>query len=105
MSRKSRLWVGITFFIVLMFNYAVIGFPLYRKASSLNDKATTMLMNRIKSGKALKNASEEEYILDIFRREKAAIDQKLFMLNLISISIAIVIASWTAFGLVFHKRK
>ena len=79
--------------------------PLVTKAMSLNDKSTTMLMNKVKSGHALRTSSEEEYILDIFRREKAAIAWKLVIVNVVSLTIAIAIVSWTLFGLVTQKKK
>lgn len=105
MNRKSRAWIGITLFVVLLFNYAMIGLPLYRKAINLHDKATTMLMKQIKSGNALRTSSEEDYILEIFRREKMSIDRKLLILNSIGITLAILIASWTVFGLIVPKRR
>lgn len=103
MTRSKRIWIGVTLLIVLAFNYSVFGFPLYRKAASLNDKATVMLMNKIKSGKVLKG-SDDEYILDIFRREKIAIDRKLLVLNSLAISFAIIIGSWVVFGLVSRRN-
>ena len=104
MTRKARLWIGATLIIILAFNYGVIGMPLIRKAVSLNDKATTMLMAKVKSGHVLRSSSEEEYLYDIFRREKAAIDTKLVILNAVGITLLIIIASWTAFGLIIKKR-
>ena len=105
MTRKARLWTGATLIIILAFNYGIIGMPLMRKAASLNDKATTMLMKKIKTGNALRTSSEEDYILDIFRREKEAITRKLIILNAISLTIVVVITSWTLFGLVIGKDK
>lgn len=103
MTRSKRIWIGVTLLIILAFNYSIFGFPLYRKAVSLNDKATVMLMNKIKSGKVLKG-SDDEYILDIFRREKIAIDRKLLVLNSLAISFAIIIGSWVVFGLVSRRN-
>jgi len=98
------MWTGVTLIIILAFNYSIFGFPLYRKAASLNDKSTVMLMKQIKSGSLLKGA-EEDYILDIFRREKAAIDRKLLILNAAAATLLILITSWMVFGLLFSKRK
>lgn len=105
MTREVRLWTGITFFVILAVNYGIIGFPLYRKAVSLHDKATTMMIGKIKSGNVLRTSAEEDYILDIFRREKASIDKKLFILNSVTITVLIFITSWTVFGLVAYRRK
>lgn len=105
MTREVRLWTGITFFVILAVNYGIIGFPLYRKAVSLRDKATTMMIGKIKSGNVLRTSAEEDYILDIFRREKASIDKRLFILNSATVTLIILIVSWTAFGLLAGKKK
>jgi hypothetical protein len=44
-------------------------------------------------------------MLDIFRREKALIDKRMFMLNCASASIFVILASWTLFGLISRKEK
>jgi hypothetical protein len=79
--------------------------PLIRKAASLNDKATKILMSKIKSGNALRTSSEEDYILDIFRREKESVARRLTGVNVISLTILIVVGSWTLFGLVLPGKK
>ena len=105
MTRKARIWIGATLVLILAFNYGIIGMPLIRKAMSLNDKATAMLMQKIKSGNALRSSSEEDYVFDIFRREKETITRKLVVLNAISLTVLVVIGSWTLFGLVLPKKK
>ena len=105
MTRKARLWTGATLVLILAFNYGLFAMPLIRKAISLNDKSTTMVMGKIKSGHVLRTSSEEEYILDIFRREKASIAWKLVVVNAVSLTILIAIGSWTLFGLVLPKKK
>ena len=105
MTRKARLWIGATLVLILAFNYGLFGMPLIRKAMSLNDKTTTMLMGRVKAGHSLRTSAEEEYLLDIFRREKASIAWKLVMVNAASLTILIIIGSWTLFGLVMPKKK
>ncbi|MDP3804848.1 MAG: hypothetical protein Q8Q87_04785 [Candidatus Omnitrophota bacterium] len=104
-SRNARLWIGVTLLTMLAVNYGIIGLPLYRKAASLHDKATTVLIKQIKSGNALKTSAEEEYILEIFRREKGSIDRKLLILNSAAVTIVIIIVSWTGFGLLVSKKK
>jgi hypothetical protein len=94
-----------TLILILAFNYGLFGMPLIRKAMSLNDKATKVLMAKIKTGNALRSSSEEDYILDIFRREKEAVTHKLIVWNAISLTCLILILSWTAFGLVINKKK
>ena len=104
MSRNARIWIGLTLLFILAFNYSVIGFPLLRKSAAIHDKSTTMLMKQIKSGKALKSG-EDEYILEVFAREKTAIDSKVLILNCVAASLLIIIASWTIFGLIVHRKK
>ena len=105
MTRKARLWIGATLILILAFNYGIFGMPLIRKAMSINDKATKMLMTKIKSGNVLRSSSEEDYVFDIFRREKETITRKLVILNAISLTILVVIGSWTLFGLVLPGKK
>ena len=105
MTRRARLWVGATLILILAFNYGIIGLPLIRKAIYLNDKATKMLMTKIKSGNALRTSSEEDYVLDVFRREKDSITRKLIVVNVISLTFVIIIGSWTLFGLVMPRKK
>ena len=104
MTHKARIWIGITLLIVLAFNYAIIGFPMIKRASSIENKSKAMLISQIKSGKVLKN-SEDEFILEILKREKASVDRKILVLNGIAISLVIVVISWTAFGLLFHRKR
>jgi hypothetical protein len=99
------LWTGATLVLILAFNYGLIGMPLIRKAMSLNDKATTVLMNKIKSGNVLRTSSEEEYILDIFKRERESVIRRLVVVNAVTLTLVIIIASWTLFGLVLPKKK
>ncbi|MDO8525061.1 MAG: hypothetical protein Q7S07_01050 [Candidatus Omnitrophota bacterium] len=105
MTRKGRLWIGGTLILILAFNYGLIGMPLIRKAASLNDKATKILMGKIKAGHALRSSAEEDYILDIFRREKESVTRKLIVVNAIALTFVIIIGSWTLFGLVALKKK
>lgn len=105
MTRKARLWTGATLILILAFNYGLIGMPLIRKAISLNDKSTTALMSKIKSVHALRTLSEEEYIMDIFKRERESVIRKLVVVNAIALTLVIIIGSWTLFGLVMPKKN
>ena len=105
MTKKARVWTGATLILILAFNYGLVGMPLIRKAMSLNDKTTTMLMGKVKAGHSLRTSSEEEYILDIFRREKASVAWQLVIVNAISLTIVVAIISWMLFGLVVSNKK
>ena len=100
MSRTSRMWIGITLFAVLLINYVIIGFPLFKKASSIDSRYKSTMIRQLKSA-----SSEEEYLLDIFRRERSAVARNILVLNTVSLSFLIIIGSWTAFGLIFRKGK
>lgn len=104
MSRKARLWIGITLFIILALNYAIIGIPLIKKERSIRNKANAILIRQVKSGNMFKG-SDEEFVLELFRKEKAVLDRNILILNCVVISAAIIIASWTIFGLILHKRR
>ena len=96
MTRKARLWVGATLLAVLFLNYAITGIPLYNRKNYLQAKVKSIIVT---------NNSEDEYFLEIFRRERASIDKKIVMVNCVGLSLAIIIASWTIFGLIIYKRK
>jgi hypothetical protein len=104
MTRKARIWTGATLLLVIAINYAIIGLPLMRKSASLQDKYRDILIKQVKSGTIFKD-SEGEYILEVFKREKSGIERKLLVLNLAGVSLAVLIASWTVFGLIAHKKR
>lgn len=104
MSRKSRLWIGLTLFIVLVFNYAMIGVPLIKKSVTIQKRSRDIIIRHVKSGDIL-SGSDEDYVLELFRREKSLIDRNLLVLNSITISLVILIASWTVFGIIMGNRK
>ena len=104
MARESKLWLGGTLLAVLIFNYAIFAFPLYQKSNSIKEKYKSILIKQVKSGEMMKS-TEDEYMLELFRREKSAIDGKLGLLNCLAASFAIIIASWTAFSWLIHKKK
>jgi hypothetical protein len=90
--------------MVLAINYAAIGVPLLSKSASIKERYKAILIKQAKSETMFKG-SEDEYMLDIFRREKALIDKRMFMLNCASASIFVILASWTLFGLISRKEK
>jgi len=103
MTRKARLWVGITLLAVIVLNYALIGIPMMRRSAAVEKRSKEIIEKRMKS-RSFFRLSDDEYMLELFRREKAAIDRNIFILNLGAASLLIVAGSWTAFGLIFHKR-
>lgn len=103
MNPKARLWVGVTLLIVILINYILIGVPLLSKSHSIQGKAKAILIKQAKSA-GIFNNSDDDYLLDIFRKEKSAIDTKITILNAVAATLAFFAASWTVFGLIF-KRK
>ncbi|MFA5146151.1 MAG: hypothetical protein WC515_02065 [Candidatus Omnitrophota bacterium] len=103
MIRKTRIWIGATLFLVLAFNYVLIGVPLFHRKAAVEDRARAIIVKQAKADKVFKN-SEEEYLLDIFRREKAGLERNILTLNGIGATLVILLASWVAFGLIV-KRK
>lgn len=100
MSRKARLWVGVTLFGVLVINYCLIGMPLFKKASSIDDRYKAAMLKQLKSG-----GQEEEYLLDIFRRERSGLARNILVLNTVSLSLLVIITSWTVFGLILRNKR
>jgi hypothetical protein len=103
MNPKARLWVGATLLIVILANYALIGVPLMSKSSSIKARAKVILVKQAKSNSIFNN-SDDEYLLDVFRREKSAIDNKITILNAVTATLAFIAASWTIFGMVFRRK-
>jgi len=96
MTHKARAWTGITLLLVLIINYMIIGMPLIKRRAYIKHRANDILV--------VKNA-DDEYILDIFRREGISVNKKIRVVNSVGISLAVIIASWTIFGLIFSKKS
>jgi hypothetical protein len=95
MTRKARLWVGVTLLVVLGINYAMIGMPLLKRKEYIQKRSRAMLL--------VKN-SDDEYMADIFRKERFDVEKKIKIVNSVGISITVLVASWTVFGLVFPGK-
>lgn len=104
MTRKARLWTGVTIFVILALNYAAFAIPLAKRSSSIEERAMVMMREDFESGKALKG-SDNDYILQILKKEKMAIDRKLGLLNIAAASLAIIVASWTLFGVILNRGR
>ena len=92
MSRKARIWIGLTLLAVILFNYLAIGIPLYKRMNSLDNKV-----------KMFTKHSEDTYVIDVLKREMVTIDKKIVVLNCVAVSVAIIIMSWMIFGLAVHR--
>jgi len=103
MTKKARLWIGVTIMALLLFNYAAFMIPLSRRSSSLEERLNVIMVKQFNSGKILKN-SEDDYIIGILKKERTAIAGKIDTLNLAAASLGIIIASWTMFGLIGRKK-
>ena len=102
-TRKARLWVGATLLVILGINYALVGFPLYKKSESIVEAAKGIYLKQAKSNKILQG-TRDEYLLDVFRREKNTVDRAFLILNCVSVTALVVILSWVIFGM-FRKKK
>jgi hypothetical protein len=89
--------------LVVAFNYAMIGFPLKGRISSLENRSKALITAQIKSGGILKD-SDDAFILEILKKEKVSVGKKVALLNCVAASLVILIASWTVFGLIGRKR-
>lgn len=103
MSKKARLWIGTTLLTIIIFNYIVMGVPLYRKMASLEAKIKVMMIKQVNAGEILKD-SEDNYIIDVLRKESIALDKKIVILNCVAVSVIIIMISWIAFGLIVHRE-
>lgn len=103
MTRKARIWIGTTLLAIIIFNYIIIGVPLYRKRGSLENRIKTMMIKQVKSDQVLKD-SGDNYIIDILKKETIALNKRMVVLNCVAISVIIIIISWIAFGLVLYRE-
>lgn len=103
MSKKARLWLGITLLLALALNYIIVGAPMIRRAEALKVESRAILLKYAKS-QATFTDMENDYLLQIFRKEQASIDRQVLILNCASATAGLLIISWTAFG-VLHSKK
>jgi hypothetical protein len=103
MTRKARLWAGATLLIIMAINYAAIGVPLYRMMASLESRINIMVIRQVKSGEVLKN-SEDNYIIDVLKREAINLHKKIVILNCVAVSVTVIVISWMAFGFFISRE-
>ena len=102
MSRKARIWIGATLLAIIAFNYIAIGFPLYKNMTSLEKRTKEIMVRQLKSGEPFKN-SDDNYVVDILKKEIINLDRKLVILNCVAVSVAAMIISWIVFGLITQR--
>jgi hypothetical protein len=103
MSKKTRIWIGTTLLVIIAFNYIAIGLPLYRKIASLENKIKVIMIKQVKSEQVFKD-SEDNYIIDILKRETINLDRKIIILNCVAVSVVIIVMSWIVFGLIICRE-
>jgi hypothetical protein len=103
MSRKAKLWLGITLFLALAANYIIIGAPMIRRAEALKVETRAILIRYANSGSTFTDM-ENDYLLQIFRKEQANIGRQILFMNCASATAGLLIISWTAFGVLHGKR-
>ena len=104
MSRRARIWIGTTLLVIIAFNYAAIGLPLYRNMVSLESRTREMVTRQAKAGGIFKN-TEDNYVIDVLKKEIINLDRKLVILNCVAVSVAAVIVSWMVFGLIARRSE
>jgi len=103
MSRKARLWIGATLFVALALNYIIIGAPLIRRSEALKIEMRALLIKYAKSSANFMDM-ENDYLLQVFRKEQSTLNWQILLLNCASATIALLVVSWTAFGMLHSKR-
>ena len=102
MSRKARIWIGTTLLAIIAINYAIIAYPLYHKVLYINDNTKALIIKDAKA-KGIFKGNENEFLLDLFRKERSNINRKIVVLNCVSASFLLIVISWTLFGLIVRK--
>lgn len=103
-TKKARIWIGVTILIVIGFNYTLIGFPLMQRSDSLIKESRIILQKQAKS-KKLALTTRENYLLDLYRKERISTQRGLLILNCIAASLAIGTISWIIFGIWAHRKE
>lgn len=103
MSKKARMWLGITLLLALAVNYIIIGAPIIRRNEALKIESRAILLKYAKSGSTFTDM-ENDYLLQIFRKEQANLGRQILILNCASATLGLLIISWTVFG-VLHSKK
>ena len=103
MSPKARMWLGITFLLALAVNYIIIDAPMIRRAEALKVEARAILIKYAKSTQTFTDM-ENDYLLQIFRKEQTNIGRQILVLNCASATLGLLIISWTVFGVLHGKR-
>jgi hypothetical protein len=103
MSNRARLWLGVTLLLALAANYIMIGAPMIRRSEALNIESRAILIKYARAGTSITGA-ENDYLLQIFRKEQAVLGRQILILNCASATIGLLIASWTAFGLLRRRE-
>lgn len=103
MTLKTRSWAGMTLLLVLVLNYAIFGYPLIKNRIAIKNKADAIFIRQAGSGDIFRQ-SDEDYVLEVFRKEARELDRKIRNLNGIALTSAVIILSWTAFGLMVRPK-
>ena len=103
MSRKAKMWLGLTLLLALALNYIIIGAPMIRRSEALKIEARAILIKYAKSGSTFSD-TENDYLLQIFRKEQANLGRQILFLNCASATLGLLIISWTAFGVLNSKK-
>lgn len=103
MSRKARMWFGLTLLLALGINYIIIGAPMIRRSEALKIEARSIIIKYANSNSTFTD-TENDYLLQIFRKEQANLGRQILILNCASATLGLLIISWTVFGVLHSKR-
>jgi len=104
MSAKARLWIGVTLLLALAINYIIIGVPVIRRSEAIKVQMKSLVIKYAKSSASFGDM-EQDYLLQIFRKEQGVLEQRILILNCASATISFFVLSWMVFGLIFRRKK
>ena len=104
MSRRARIWIGSTLLAVVALNYVAIGMPLYKNITALEKRTKEIMVRQLNSGEPLRN-SDDYYVVDVLKKEIINLDRRFVILNCAAASVAAIIISWIAFGLLTRTDR
>ena len=103
MTKRARVWAGFTVILVLVINYTMVGMPLFKKEMAISAKYNEIVSKNVTSGDSIESFTDN-YLLDVLKREKVSLDNKLKILNAVTASLAVIVASWMIYGIIVKDK-
>lgn len=102
-SNRSRLWIGFTVLIAIAVNYIIIGAPMIRESEGIKTEMRAIMIKYARSSSTFSDI-ENDYHMQGLMKGQSALKKRILLLNCASATLALLVISWTAFGLLRPRR-